>query len=54
MKIRTCWYAALLAALTSLNLSAQTVTVITSFPKELTAAYKTAFEKHTQALRLKS
>ena len=39
--------AVLLAALATITLdaSAQTVTVITSFPKELTAAYKTAFEK---------
>ncbi len=52
MKIRTHWYTALLAALISLNVSAQTVTVITSFPKELTAAYKTAFEKTHPSITL--
>ena len=47
-----------LAALALLALPAvpvfaqQTVTVITSFPKELTAAYKAAFEKRHPAIKL--
>ena len=47
----------LLAAATLLALAAPaaiagTVTVITSFPKELTAAYKAAFEKRNPAIKL--
>ncbi len=33
-------------------LAQQTVTVITSFPRELTAAYKSAFEKRNPDLKL--
>ncbi len=41
---RTCTLVAALAAALALPAVAETVTVITSFPKELTAAYKKAFE----------
>ena len=47
MNLSSRFCAVLIAALATItfNASAQTVTVITSFPKELTAAYKIAFEK---------
>ena len=41
-----------LAALTATGAAAGTVTVVTSFPKELTQAYKTAFEKANPAIKL--
>jgi ABC-type Fe3+ transport system substrate-binding protein len=43
---------ALVAALTCTSAVAGTVTVITSFPKELTAAYKSAFEKANPGIKL--
>src|SRR5512137_2820239 len=44
--------AATLLALAAPAAVAGTVTVITSFPKELTAAYKAAFEKRNPAIKL--
>ncbi|HPE00916.1 MAG TPA: ABC transporter substrate-binding protein, partial [Burkholderiaceae bacterium] len=43
---------ALVAALACTSAIAGTVTVITSFPKELTAAYKSAFEKANPGIKL--
>ena len=45
---------ALGAALAAPAVSAGTVTVLTSFPKELTTAYKKAFEAPTPASRWRS
>ncbi len=51
MKLKlTPWVGMLLAAATSVH--AGTVTVITSFPKELTQAYKSAFEKANPDIKL--
>ena len=44
--------AAALAMLAAATAQAGTVTVVTSFPKELTQAYKTAFEKANPGIRL--
>ena len=49
--MRTALAGALLAACTAPAL-AGTVTVITSFPKDLTQAYKTAFEKANPGITL--
>jgi ABC-type Fe3+ transport system substrate-binding protein len=46
------WLAGALLALSAGGVSAQTVTVVTSFPKELTAAYKAAFEKANPGARV--
>ena len=52
MKRITNLCAGLLTLLASGAISAQTVTVITSFPKELTSAYKAAFEKSHAGMTL--
>ena len=52
MSFRTQLCSALSALLLCSHSAAQTVTVVTSFPKELTAAYKTAFEKAQPGITL--
>ena len=50
--IRTAWALAALMPVMAGLAHAGTVTVITSFPKELTQAYKAAFEKANPAIKL--
>ena len=50
--IRTAWALAALMPVMAGLAHAGTVTVITSFPKELTQAYKSAFEKANPAIKL--
>ena len=50
--IRTAWALAALMPVMAGLAQAGTVTVITSFPKELTQAYKAAFEKANPAIKL--
>ncbi len=54
MKIRSSHFHGLLAtlALAAVTAQAGTVTVITSFPKELTQAYKSAFEKANPGIKV--
>ena len=49
--LRSC-AAAVAALLFGTATQAGTVTVVTSFPKELTQAYKTAFEKANPSIKL--
>ena len=46
------WLTLLLTAMSATCAQAGTVTVVTSFPKELTQAYKTAFEKANPSIKL--
>lgn len=52
MRIALLAAANLVAALGFSAVQAGTVTVVTSFPKELTQAYKSAFEKANPTIKL--
>lgn len=52
MRIALLAAANLVAALGVSAVQAGTVTVVTSFPKELTQAYKSAFEKANPTIKL--